>query len=146
MSNERTEEGAAMPTPEQQEQIDQYLETYRDLMGFVPPRVAARFERLSRSNPELLIAQEKVRNLVAYDDVLDEKTTQLILTAVLAVQLRDAAALHGHAARRAGASWEELQATFDLAYLFGGVSVANHTPAFLDKIADFESKAAEESR
>lgn len=134
--------GAQMPTTEQQDEIDRYRETYRELMGFVPPRVAARFERLSETNPELLLAQEKVRHLVAYTDDLDAKTTQLILFAVLAVQLRDAAKLHGLAARRAGASWPELQATLDLAYLFGGVSVANHSPQILSDIAELENQGA----
>lgn len=129
-----------MPSAEQQAEIDRYLGTYRELMGFVPPRVAARFENLRKTNPELLLAQEKVRNLISYNDVLDTKTTQLLLFAILAVQLRDAAKLHGIAARRAGASYEELQATLDLAYLFGGTSVTNHAPQILADIAELEQR------
>ena len=129
-----------MPSAEQQAEIDRYLDTYRELMGFVPPRVAARFERLTETNPELLLAQEKVRNLISYSDAIDPKTAQLILFAVLAVQLRDAAKLHGLAARRAGATWEELQATLDLAYLFGGTSVTNHSPQILADIAELEQR------
>jgi 4-carboxymuconolactone decarboxylase len=136
----------ARPTAEQQAQIDHYLQTYREMAGFVPPRIQARFDRLGRTNPELLLAQEKVRNLITYTDVLDQKTVQLILFAVLSVQLRDAAKIHGHAARRAGASWEELQAALDLAYLFGGVSIANHAPSILEGVAELaarEERAAE---
>ncbi len=129
-----------MPTPEQQDQIDAYIQTYHEMVGFVPPRIAARFARLAESNPELLLAQEHVRNLITYNQVLDQKTTQLVLTAVLTVQLRDAAAIHGRAALKAGATWEELQAVMDLAYLFGGTSVANHSPAFLDAIARLEEE------
>jgi 4-carboxymuconolactone decarboxylase len=129
-----------MPTPEQKNEISRYLETYKSLMGFVPPRIQSRFARLEDSDPELLLAEEKVRNLICYTDKLDQKTVQLILFAVLAVNLRDAAKLHGLAARRAGASWEELQATINLAYLFGGLSVANHGPAILDGIAELERK------
>ncbi|MFJ1998420.1 carboxymuconolactone decarboxylase family protein [Streptomyces asiaticus] len=136
----RDAEGAA-PTTEQQHEIDHYLQTYREMAGFVPPRIQARFDSLGRTNPELLLAQEKVRNLVTYTDVLDQKTVQLILFAVLAVQLRDAAKIHGHAARRAGASWEELQAALNLAYLFGGVSIANHAPSILEGVAELEAKA-----
>lgn len=121
-------------------QIDEYLDTYRELMGFVPPRIQARFDRLRETNPDLLLAEERVRNLISYTDKLDQKTVQLILFAVLAVNLRDAAKLHGLAARRAGASWDELQATLDLSYLFGGLSVANHAPAILDGIAELERK------
>lgn len=129
-----------MPTPEQQEEIDRYRATYTEMVGFVPPRIAARFDRLTESNPELLIAQERVRNLITYNEALDQKTTQLILTAILAVQLRDATAIHGRAALRAGATWAELQAAMDLAYLFGGTSVANHAPHFLEAIKDLEEK------
>ncbi|MBT2249051.1 carboxymuconolactone decarboxylase family protein [Arthrobacter sp. BHU FT2] len=121
-------------------QIDEFLDTYRELMGFVPPRIQARFDRLRDTNPELLLAEERLRNQICYTDKLDQKTVQLILFAVLAVNLRDAAKLHGLAARRAGASWDELQATIDLAYLFGGLSVANHAPAILDGIAELEEK------
>lgn len=128
---------------EQNERIEYFLQTYRDLMGFVPPRIQARFDRLRDSNPDLLLAEETVRNLISYTDKLDPKTTQLILFAVLAVNLKDATKLHGWAARRAGASWDELQATLDLAYLFGGLSVANHAPAILDGIAELEQKVAE---
>ncbi|MEV7649124.1 carboxymuconolactone decarboxylase family protein [Arthrobacter sp. NPDC089319] len=129
-----------MPTPEQKAEISRYLETYKDLMGFVPPRIQSRFDLLEESDPELLLAEERVRNLICYTDELNQKTVQLILFAVLAVNLRDAAKLHGLAARRAGATWEELQATINLAYLFGGLSVANHAPAILDGIAELERK------
>jgi 4-carboxymuconolactone decarboxylase len=144
MTHTDAAEAPAGPSAEQQAEIDRYLQTYREMAGFVPPRIQARFDRLSRTNPELLLAQEKVRNLITYTDALDQKTVQLILFAVLSVQLRDAAKIHGHAARRAGASWEELQATIDLAYLFGGVSIANHAPSILEGVAELEAAAAAE--
>jgi 4-carboxymuconolactone decarboxylase len=144
MTHTDAAEAPAGPSAEKQAEIDRYLQTYREMAGFVPPRIQARFDRLSRTNPELLLAQEKVRNLITYTDALDQKTVQLILFAVLSVQLRDAAKIHGHAARRAGASWEELQATIDLAYLFGGVSIANHAPSILEGIAELEAAAAAE--
>lgn len=120
-----------------QEKLDEYLDTYRQMVGFVPPRVQARFDKLSAENPELLLAQEKVRALVLDSPTLDEKTKQLILFAILAAQFRDAVVTHGLAARRAGATWAELQATLDLVYLFGGVSIANHAPKIL---ADIKAK------
>lgn len=125
-----------------EEELSQYLDTYRDMVGFVPPRVQARFDKLSGENPELLLAQERVRALVLDSPTLEEKTKQLILFAILAVQFRDAVVTHGLAARMAGASWEELQATLDLAYLFGGVSVANHAPKI---IADIKAKEEAEA-
>ena len=124
------------------EEFENYLDTYREMLGFVPPRVQARFNKLGEENPELLLAQEKVRALVLDTPTLEEKTKQLILFAVLAAQFRDAVVTHGLAARRAGASWEELQATLDLVYLFGGVSVANHAPKIL---ADIKAKEEQSS-
>jgi 4-carboxymuconolactone decarboxylase len=127
-------------TDEQLKKIDEYRESYRDLVGFVPPRIASRMARLSELDPDFLIAQEEVRRQAMYPEALDQKTVQLILFAVLAVNLRDAAKLHGLAARRAGASWEELQATLNLAFLFGGLSVSNDGAHVLEEIAELEAK------
>jgi alkylhydroperoxidase/carboxymuconolactone decarboxylase family protein YurZ len=128
-------------TDEQLKKIDEYRESYRDLVGFVPPRIASRMARLSELDPDFLIAQEEVRRQAMYPEALDQKTVQLILFAVLAVNVRDAAKLHGLAARRAGASWEELQATLNLAFLFGGLSVSNVGAHVLEEIAELEAKA-----
>jgi 4-carboxymuconolactone decarboxylase len=127
-------------TDEQLKKIDEYRESYRDLVGFVPPRIASRMARLSELDPDFLIAQEEVRRQAMYPKALDQKTVQLILFAVLAVNVRDAAKLHGLAARRAGASWEELQATLNLAFLFGGLSVSNVGAHVLEEIAELEVK------
>jgi 4-carboxymuconolactone decarboxylase len=127
-------------TDEQLKKIDEYRESYRDLVGFVPPRIASRMARLSELDPDFLIAQEEVRRQAMYPEALDQKTVQLILFAVLAVNVRDAAKLHGLAARRAGASWEELQATLNLAFLFGGLSVSNVGAHVLEEIAELEAK------
>lgn len=125
-----------------EESIEFYLQSYRELVGFVPPRIQTRFDALRTQNPELLLAQERVRNLIAYPEVLDQKTVQLVLFGILGVQLRDAARIHGAAAKRAGATDEQLQAVLDLAYLFGGVSIANHAPAVIDGVHELEDKAA----
>jgi 4-carboxymuconolactone decarboxylase len=45
-------------TDEQLKKIDEYRESYRDLVGFVPPRIASRMARLSELDPDFLIAQE----------------------------------------------------------------------------------------
>ncbi|UBH07174.1 hypothetical protein K8P10_002685 [Leucobacter sp. Psy1] len=124
-----------------EESIEYYLSTYRELVGFVPPRIQARFDNLRESNPELLLAQEKTRNLISYTDELDQQTVQLVLFAILSVQLRDAARIHGAAARRAGATEPQLQAVLDLAYLFGGTSITNHAPAILEGVRELMARA-----
>jgi 4-carboxymuconolactone decarboxylase len=107
----------------------------------VPPRIAARFEHLGDDN-EVLLAQERLRNLVMYPEALDQKTVQLVLFGILHSKLSDAAKIHGLAARRAGATWQELQAVIDLAFLFTGMSAANRGPALLDEIAAMEDQHA----
>lgn len=125
---------------ERPETIEDYRATYQELMGFVPPRVQARFAASSEANPEVLLAQERLRNLIAYPDALDQKTVQLVLFGILHAKLSDAAKLHGLAARRAGASWDELRAVIDLAFLFTGFSAANRGPQLLADIAELETK------
>lgn len=119
----------------------EFRATYEEMVGFVPPRISARFERLGDDN-EVLLAQERLRNLVMYPDALDQKTVQLVLFGILHSKLSDAAKLHGLAARRAGATWEEMQAVIDLAFLFTGMSAANRGPALLDEIAAMEEQNA----
>jgi 4-carboxymuconolactone decarboxylase len=130
--------GQGKATDEQLAKIEEYRNSYVDMVGFVPPRIASRIARLTELNPDFLIAQEEVRRQAIYTDALDQKTVQLILFAVLAVNVRDAAKLHGLAALRAGATWEELQAALNLAFLFGGLSVSNGNATILDEIAELE--------
>jgi hypothetical protein len=52
--------------------------------------------------------------------------------------LSDAAIIHGVAARRAGATWQELQSVVNLAYVFRGVSAANRGAEMLIRIAERE--------
>ncbi|MBK0418896.1 carboxymuconolactone decarboxylase family protein [Leucobacter sp. CSA1] len=123
------------------ERIEAYRRSYRDMLGFVPPRVAARFAQLETEDPELLLAQEALRARVVYTDELDQKTVQLILFAILASKLSDAAKLHGLAARRAGASDAELRAAIALAALFSGVSVNNRGPSLMADIDALEERS-----
>jgi len=123
------------------ETIEEYRATYEELVGFVPPRVQARFDSSADTRADVLLAQERLRNLVMYPEVLDQRTVQLVLFGILHAKLSDAATLHGLAARRAGATWEELQAVIDLAFLFTGFSAANRGPQVLQDIADLEGRS-----
>lgn len=127
-----------MPTDAQEAAIALLRASYVDLVGFVPPRVAARFDHLAEQDPDLLLAQERLRNVVMYATAIDQRTAQLVLFGILHAKLSDAAALHGLAARRAGASWDELQAVVNLAFLFTGYSAANRGPQVLAEIARME--------
>ena len=132
---------SSLPEPKiEQEKLEEYRGLYKELLGFVPPRIQARTDLLSRLDPEFLSLQEQIREHAMYPDVFDVKTAQLMLFGMLLITLRDAARLHGIAARRAGATWEEMQAVVNLAYLFGGLSVANRGAQFIQEIAEMEAE------
>ena len=111
---------------------------YEELIGFVPPRIQARTELLARVDPELLRLQEEIRLRAMYPACFDVKTSQLMLFGILLALMGDAARLHAIAARRAGASWEELHAVTGLAYLFRGMPAANLGAEILMKMAEAE--------
>ncbi len=115
--------------PERQiadEQVEAYRAFYAELIGFVPPRIQARTDLLARVDPELLDMQEELRRHCMYPKCFDVKTTQLMLFGMLLMNLQDAAKLHATAAYRAGATFEELSAVVNLAFLFRGLSAANY--------------------
>jgi 4-carboxymuconolactone decarboxylase len=122
------------------QRLEGYRERYREMVGFVPARIERRIDQLAAIDPQLLELQERLRAHAMYPACFDRKTVQLMLFAILVNTLRDAAVIHGLAARRAGASWEEMQAAVNLAYLFGGTSCANRGAEFLDAIAKRESE------
>jgi 4-carboxymuconolactone decarboxylase len=112
---------------------------YTELIGFVPPRIQARTELGARLDPELLRLEEAVRLRAMYPACFEVKTSQLMLFGILLALMGDAARLHAIAARRAGASWEELHAVVGLAYLFRGLPAANLGAEILLKLAEAES-------
>src|SRR3990172_2676077 len=124
------------------EKVEEYRDVYVDLLGFVPPRIQARTDLLARLDPELLTMQEELRRHCMYPDCFDTKTSQLMLFAILLTNLQDAAKLHAIAARRAGATFEELSAVVNLVFLFRGLSAANLGAEILQGIA----KSAGESK
>lgn len=136
---------SSLPEPKiDEKELEDLRAVYVDLIGFVPPRIQARTDLLARLDPQVLSMQEKLREHCMYPDVFDVKTAQLMLFGMLLITLRDAARLHGIAARRAGATWEEMQAVVNLAFLFGGLSVANRGAQYIQEIAEMEAEATKE--
>ncbi len=119
---------------EEREQI------YKELVGFVPPRIEARLRVTGAIDPKVLALQEELRAHAMYPKCFDVKTAQLMLFGMLLMDLSDAANLHGVAARRAGASWEELQAVVSLCFLFRGLSAANRGAEILANLAAKEAQ------
>jgi 4-carboxymuconolactone decarboxylase len=112
---------------------------YKDLIGFVPPRIAARLAVTGALDPKLLRLQEEARRRAMYPACFDTKTSQLMVFGMLLAKMLDGAMLHARAARRAGATWEEMQAVVSLAYLFGGMPIANRGAEIIAQLAASES-------
>jgi 4-carboxymuconolactone decarboxylase len=138
-----TEQSSTMPEHQMDADVLQQIrDKYVELLGFVPPRIQARTEMGSRIDPELLRLQEELRLKAMYPDCFDVKTAQLMLFGILLALMSDAARLHAIAARRAGATWEELHAVANLAFLFRGLSAANVGAETLMKLAEEEAAGA----
>lgn len=120
--------------------IENRAEFYKDLVGFLPPRIEARFHVTGALDPEILRLQEEIRAHAMYPECFDVKTVQLMLFGMLLMDLSDAAVLHGIAARKAGASWEEMQAVVSLCFLFRGLSAANRGAEALANICAHEKE------
>jgi alkylhydroperoxidase/carboxymuconolactone decarboxylase family protein YurZ len=132
------------PLPDRQlpdDQIQKYRDFYVELLGFVPPRIQARTDLLARVDPELLAMQEDLRRHCMYPKCFDVRTTQLMLFGMLLMNLQDAAKLHALAAYRAGATFEELTAVVNLAFLFRGLSAANVGAEIIQSIAKEAGKS-----
>src|SRR5574337_625777 len=120
--------------------MEERLSIYKELIGFVPPRIEARMAVSGALDPEIVELQEATRKHAMYPKCFDVKTSQLMLFGMLLMDLSDAAILHGIAARRAGATWEEMHAVVNLAFLFRGLSAANLGAQIIQEIAAAEAK------
>jgi len=121
--------------------VEGYRDRYRELIGFVPPRIEARTDLLARLDPDLLALEEQLRQRGMYPACFDGKTAQLMLFGMLLMTLADATRLHAIAARRAGATWEEMSAVVNLAFLFRGLPAANLGAQIIEEIAKNEASA-----
>lgn len=116
-----------------------FRDTYVKLFGTLPPLPTARFEFSGEINPEFLRLSEKMRAHAFFSDAIDGKTTQLILFGMLLVEHNQMGAMaHANAARRLGASWEELHKVMELAATTGALGPANQGTALLKDLRDKE--------
>ncbi|WP_084651638.1 carboxymuconolactone decarboxylase family protein [Ottowia thiooxydans] len=130
------------PYLEGQPSVEERGEIYQELLGFVPPRIRSRFHVTGALDTKMLDLQEQARTHAMYPEGMDQKTVQLLLFGMLLMDMSDAATVHGLAARRAGASWAELQAVISLCYLFRGLPAANRGADILADLAAREDAAA----
>jgi alkylhydroperoxidase/carboxymuconolactone decarboxylase family protein YurZ len=119
-------------------ELERMEEHYVDLIGFVPPRIRARLRLSGKVDPAHLRLQEAMRTHCMYPECFDVKTAQLMLFGLLLMVRADGARFHAIAARRAGASVEELHAIAAMAGLYGGLTVMNLAAELLSAILDSE--------
>ncbi|KAF1004119.1 MAG: hypothetical protein GAK36_00112 [Pseudomonas sp.] len=134
-------ESAALDPTTQKQALEIYGPAYRELLGYVPPRIQARFAITGCLDAELVQLQERMRSHAMETPHLDPKIVQIILFGMLLMDGNDAAETHCLAARRSGASWEELQATVSLCFLFRGLPGANRGADMLARVAAREAAA-----
>ena len=115
-----------------------FRDSYVELFGVLPPLPSSKFEFSGEVNPEFLRLSEQLRAHAFYSQVFDIKTTHLILFGMLLIEHNAAAQMHAIAARRAGASWEELHKVMELASATKSLGPANQGSAMLKAVRDKE--------
>jgi 4-carboxymuconolactone decarboxylase len=123
------------------EDLARFRATYVELFGMLPPMPAARFEFSSEINPEFIRLSERLRAHAFYSDLFDIKTTHLILFGMLLVEQNAAAQMHALAARRAGATWQELHKVVELAAATKSLGPANQGSSMLKSLRDKEQQS-----
>jgi 4-carboxymuconolactone decarboxylase len=120
------------------EELTRFRQSYVELFGMLPPLPAARFEFSGEINPEFLRLSERLRAHAFYSDVFDVKMTNLVLFGMLLVEHNPAAQMHALAARRAGATWQELHKVIELAAATKSLGPANQGSSMLKSLRDKE--------
>jgi hypothetical protein len=121
--------------------LKEFRDGYVELFGSLPQLPAARFAFSGEVDPQALRLVEQLRAHAFYSNVFDVKMTNLILFGMLLVEHHPAAQMHALAARRAGASWQELHKVVELASATGALAPANQGSALLQALREKEPPA-----
>ena len=120
-------------------EFQKFRDSYVELFGTLPALPAGRFAFSGDINPEFLRDAERLRAKAFFNKSFDMKTTQLILFGMLLVEHNQIAAQqHALAARRAGATWEELHTVLELATATGALYPFNQGSALLNGMREKE--------
>jgi 4-carboxymuconolactone decarboxylase len=120
-------------------ELAKFRDSYVELFGSWPALPAGRFAFSGDVNPEFLRTAEQLRAQAFYNKSFDVKTTQLMLFGMLLVEHNQIAAQqHALAARRAGATWEELHTVIELASATGALYPFNQGSALLNGLREKE--------
>ena len=125
--------------------LEKYRESYVRLFGTLPPLPRARFDFNGTIDPEDLRLAEAYRDHAYHNTVFDEKITQLMAFAVLLAANSPGAKWHAISARRAGATWEELQMVVSITAVASALGPSNLGGGVLDELYRAEEKMDEKS-
>lgn len=117
-----------------------FRDSYVKLFGMMPPLPDAKFNSTAQIDSEALRLAEQQRAHAFYNDVFEMKITQLILFGMLISAESPAAKYHAIAARRAGASWEEIQKVIELAAATAASGPMNQGGAVLEDMRKNDGK------
>jgi 4-carboxymuconolactone decarboxylase len=117
-----------------------FYDSYIKLFGTMPPLPGAKFESIAEIDDDALRFAEQQRAHAFYSEVFDIKTTQLILYGMLLHAGVGAAKFHALAARKAGASWQELQKVGELAAAAAASGPMNNNGAILKELRATEGQ------
>ena len=119
-----------------QTELNRFRETYRSLFGVIPPLPENRMAFSGGVAPEFSLLAEQVRaHALAPQGMFDVKLIQMICFGMLLVEGHEAAYWHALAARRNGASWQELHKIVELATVVtSGFGALNRGGALLAKL------------
>ncbi len=112
--------------PELPAKIARYVEPYYvESFGEFPEFPRKRMALGAEIAPEFTKTAEELRRHALYSDVFDKKTSQLQAFCLLVSRASAGAYWHAKAARKCGASWEELHKVMEIAVLMTGVGAMN---------------------
>src|SRR5262245_58565268 len=72
---------------DKQQTAEERFAIYKDLIGFIPPRIEARINVTGALDPKLLDLQEQMRAHAMYPKCFDVKTSQLMLFGMLLMDM-----------------------------------------------------------
>ncbi len=122
--------------------IEEQIQQYTELVGYVPAGIRARLELLSEWAPEFLETIERTRREGVAPKTLDPIMVQLLMFAILCFDRDEEALAHARIALRQGASVEQLLDVIRVTGWLGGAQAYNMGFRSLQRALRDEGRAA----
>ena len=133
-------------SPKIPEAFRRFVEPYYvDAFGSMPPVPGERLSLSDNPGRDLNVRLEEARASALFGDGIDKKTAQLLAFALLTGSGSPGGIWHARAARRYGATFEELYRTLEIATFFKGVQALNDGGRSLGQIWKEEQDRAASS-